>query len=295
MSPHEQFAKILQSHPDLHRTIKKKYDVARIIRKTNPDFDISHLLHDPVTTRGAPTQHFHYTICSSTQDLAKNHLMHQDKPAIFTADFQYAGYGRNGKWLGSIGQNILSSIIIPKHELNLPISLITSCLIRDYLQQYLTKKCDLKWPNDILLSGNKVAGVLAESSACNSFWIVGIGLNLHPDPVIENAPPKPFPATSVHLWTKQKVTRTSIIHAIAEKLLHLHDNIDTIEKNIFQNWCKYDYFYDKPTASKDQINIQGIGKGINRQGHYVIELPNKKRQPVMIGGIKAFEAKETGT
>lgn len=283
----EQFTKKFNLSPELHKTITSAEEVNKIINKSPSPLDINTLLHDPITTASAPIKHVHHTICPSTQDLAKNHLMHKDEPAIFTTDFQYAGYGRNGKWIGGIGQSLLASIIIPKQNTKLPITLIASFILRDYLQEYTTEKCQLKWPNDILVAGHKIAGILAESSACNTFWVIGIGLNLHADPTIKKAPQTPFPPSYFNQWTTKTLDRTSLIHTFADKLMQLENNMESVSTTAIKNWYKFDVFYKKGTASKDQVNIKGIGMGINSHGHYLVQLPNGNNQPVIMGGIAA--------
>lgn len=104
---------------------------------------------------------------------------------VFTADFQTAGRGRlDHKWLSSPGENLMMSAVLsvadlpPETVATLPLvaGLAAVLAIRAQLPASEAQGVLLKWPNDVLVGGRKVAGILCERNG--SLVIVGIGINV---------------------------------------------------------------------------------------------------------------------
>ena len=109
---------------------------------------------------------------------------------VFTADYQTAGRGRlDHKWLSPPGTNLMMSVVlsveglVPEQVATLP--LVVGLSVVKALQRFVagekdvrreTEDLKLKWPNDVLIDGKKVAGVLCERNGDNV--IVGIGVNV---------------------------------------------------------------------------------------------------------------------
>ncbi|NNN18330.1 MAG: biotin--[acetyl-CoA-carboxylase] ligase [Acidimicrobiaceae bacterium] len=114
-------------------------------------------------------------------DLAKQGL---SEGQIILADHQIAGRGRLDRdWIDIPGSSVLMSVLLrPKIGAQF-FFLITSALSLAALQVLEAKysiSCKLKWPNDVMVSDKKIAGVLAEAAfegAENVWVVVGIGLN----------------------------------------------------------------------------------------------------------------------
>ena len=94
---------------------------------------------------------------------------------VFTADYQTAGRGRlDHKWVAPKGKNLLMSVVLdvadlaPEHVATLP--LVVGLAVARAVGG------EIKWPNDVLLSGRKVAGILCERN--DDFVIAGIGVNV---------------------------------------------------------------------------------------------------------------------
>lgn len=102
---------------------------------------------------------------------------------VFTADFQTAGRGRlDHRWLSPPGTNLMMSVVLsvvglsPEQVATLPLvmGLAVARSVRFLLQGSVS--AFLKWPNDVLVAGKKLAGILCERQGDNV--IVGIGLNV---------------------------------------------------------------------------------------------------------------------
>jgi BirA family transcriptional regulator, biotin operon repressor / biotin---[acetyl-CoA-carboxylase] ligase len=140
--------------------------------------------------------------------------------SLFVADYQHAGRGRQGRaWLAEPGAALLMSILFretrresrPWHFTSLAsVSVVEA--IRPLVAQ---SSVAIKWPNDVMVDDEKVAGILAETS-----WdgrelqaIVGIGLNVTASPELAGA-------TTLALHADGPLDRGDVVLRIVERLDH---------------------------------------------------------------------------
>lgn len=105
---------------------------------------------------------------------------------VIASDFQRQGRGRHGRpWTSPPGRNLLFSLILrpdmsPRQVL--PVTLAFSLAATDVLGEHCGREARVKWPNDILMDGRKMGGILSESAsrAGRTNWVVaGIGINVN--------------------------------------------------------------------------------------------------------------------
>jgi len=99
---------------------------------------------------------------------------------IIVAGFQHAGRGRfaERKWVSLPGEGLLFTLILDAEIEKIPpalIPLLTGLGIGLYVEEHTGRRASIKWPNDVIVEGGKISGVLCESKADRIF--VGIGLN----------------------------------------------------------------------------------------------------------------------
>jgi BirA family biotin operon repressor/biotin-[acetyl-CoA-carboxylase] ligase len=114
---------------------------------------------------------------------------------VVLADAQTAGRGRAGRnWYSPPGQSLYLSILLrpdlPPRRIGW-LTMLGALAVADAISQFsiLNSQLRLKWPNDVLLNGKKVAGVLVESSLTGDrldYAVLGIGLNVNT--CFDNAP-----------------------------------------------------------------------------------------------------------
>ena len=103
---------------------------------------------------------------------------------VVTAEVQTAGRGRRGRaWLSPFGRNLAVSIgvAIDRSPAELgALSLVVGLAVRDALLEYGLQQIDLKWPNDVLMQGRKLAGILIELAQPDrpAQLVIGIGVNV---------------------------------------------------------------------------------------------------------------------
>lgn len=155
------------------------------------------------------------------------------KTSVLIADEQTAGRGRRGRvWLNTDGA-LLMSICIPLKGINpdlIPLISLTAAIAANEAiadlradKHKMTRNTGIKWPNDILISGFKVAGILSEAAndlSGGSYAVVGIGINVNaagiPDGLNQ-------PASSLRLLYNRDFDRISLGLRIADRLTELAD------------------------------------------------------------------------
>ena len=144
-----------------------------------------------------------YENLRSTSDEAKS-LARSGAPhgTVVWAKSQSAGRGRNGRvWLSPEGNLYVSIVLWPKASVarTLEIGFVAAISVAETVEMLLPPRClvALKWPNDVLVNGAKIAGILLECEPSDHAvpWVVlGIGINIAVAP--ENLS---YPVTSLSL------------------------------------------------------------------------------------------------
>jgi len=125
-----------------------------------------------------------YDSTSSTNDVAAEYAKNaaNDGLVVF-AEQQTAGRGRAGnQWQSSRADSILCSILLTESSLNGELlSLACAVATAEAIGKIGPGHANIKWPNDIILNGKKLAGILLESKVDNGrkSYIIGIGINCH--------------------------------------------------------------------------------------------------------------------
>jgi len=101
---------------------------------------------------------------------------------LVTATEQTAGRGRQGRtWAGQPGRSLLMSLVVREFDALLPLRVGLA------VADVAGPDARVKWPNDVLLAGRKIAGVLVEGRPQEGWAVIGIGLNVAVD--VDALPP----------------------------------------------------------------------------------------------------------
>jgi BirA family biotin operon repressor/biotin-[acetyl-CoA-carboxylase] ligase len=179
-----------------------------------------------------------YDIIDSTNNRARE-LALADAPegTLIVAETQLKGRGRLGRsWISPKGKGIWMSLVlrpdIPPDKAP-GITTLVAVAIRRVLNQLTGLDIGIKWPNDIIVNGRKVCGILTEMHGDMDkiyYIVVGIGINA-------NLEESDFPAeltktaTSLYISTGQTVDRRSVIVQIMKEI-----------ENIYYQYIKYGNF-----------------------------------------------------
>lgn len=127
---------------------------------------------------------FYIEQCSSTNDEILRFLPHSFPEifGIYTLN-QTRGRGQYGNsWTNTEGRNLAFSMAL-KSRLFSPDNFINFCtavFVRNFLANLADAEAKIKWPNDVILNGKKVCGILLEKKKIENetYYIIGIGLNI---------------------------------------------------------------------------------------------------------------------
>lgn len=196
----------------------------------------------------------------STQDEAKRLIEErfgkgdEERALAILADSQTGGRGTNGRtWVATDG-NLFLTCAIPMKQI--PMSKITllplgvGVTIAECLEPYCSIRPTLKWPNDVLIDGRKIAGTLIENyrSGLTDYWLVGIGINVltHPQALLPDQKDfrsKPRLPTSLAEFRNPSVEMPNAVGVgkrIALKLQHWVEALDGSEKSaVTASWKQW--------------------------------------------------------
>lgn len=144
--------------------------------------------------------------------------------SVYFADEQTAGRGRGGhRWESARHAGLYVSVLlrVPLAAARLPLLPLASGMAAAHaIETVAGVNADLRWPNDLLVEGRKVGGILVESKidgGALAFAVVGIGINVHQrsfDPGLAT------PATSLDLASGRTVSRQALLVALLKSLEH---------------------------------------------------------------------------
>jgi len=179
---------------------------------------------------------FYFSTLPSTMDKAREMAREGvGEGTVIVAGEQTAGRGRLKRtWISPRGNLALSIILYPDIS-NLPyLIMIASLAVVSALEKVIDLKAQKKWPNDILIRGKKVGGILIENEMNRNrvaFSIVGIGLNIDLD---TKAHPE-IATTAASLKSADKDTKTKLIKALLIEFERLYIILPA-GKPVFEAW-----------------------------------------------------------
>lgn len=140
----------------------------------------------PIVNKSGLTWELHFfDVVDSTNQVAMSMAQEERSEGhVIFADHQNSGRGRlDRQWIDSPGTSVLMSILLrpkfPKEFLYLITSALSLATLQ-ILNEKFTLSCQLKWPNDLMVSDRKIAGILAEANfgvEGDPVVVVGMGLN----------------------------------------------------------------------------------------------------------------------
>lgn len=197
---------------------------------------------------------------------------------LVVADQQDAGKGRRGRgWSSLPGTGIFMTLIL-KPELNPSnasmLTLVAAMAVAKGITRCTGMEAKIKWPNDIVINGKKVVGILTEMSAQMDYVnhiVVGVGINVNnesfPEEIAQNA-------TSLLLQSGKRVNRAALIEAVWEEFEHYYDRFMA-----YQDLRDLRKEYDASLANKGQkVRVldpkepfEGVAQGITDRGELIVD------------------------
>lgn len=211
---------------------------------------------------------------------------------LVVSDIQTAGKGRRGKpWVSSKGTGIWMSLLLKPNIIpsSAPmLTLVTALAMVRVMNKLEGIKAEIKWPNDIVVNGKKVCGILTEMN-CEldfiNYIVVGTGVNVNTENFSEEIHKV---ATSLYLETGKKINRGQIISSF---LKEFEDLYETFLERKSLDFMKIEY--ESNLVNRDQqvkvIELRntyiGCAKGVNEKGELLLELADGTIKEIVSGEV----------
>ena len=216
----------------------------------------------------------------STNNKAKQIALDEKEGAVVISEVQTSGRGRRGReWQSPKGGIYVSFILKPNvsPERAPQLTLVSSLALVETLNSIdgnLNAK--IKWPNDVLIKGKKISGILTELSADMekiNYIVVGVGVNVNTD--INSLPET---ATSLKLEMREEVSVKLFLKSFLEHYDSIYQEyLDGGINKIIQRWKD-----NSDTLSKNVKIIginetyEGLAKDIDENGALILRVDNKE-------------------
>ena len=211
---------------------------------------------------------------------------------MVVADRQTAGKGRRGRsWVSPAGTGIWMSMVLRPSMAPMSASMLTliaGLAVVKGVKESTGLEAMIKWPNDAVLNGKKICGILTEMSTeveCIRYVIPGIGINVNIDDFPEEIRDK---ATSLKLEAGRNIKRSPVIAAVADSFEYYYD---IFMKTSNMSGLKDDY--NKALVNKDREVLvldprgqyKGRALGIDDEGSLLVRQEDGNVSAVISGEV----------
>ena len=203
--------------------------------------------------------------------------------AVF-AESQSAGRGRRGnEWFAKAGQSVLCSIVLKDIDLSANVLTVLSAVaVVDVLEGWAIK-AGIKWPNDVLVGGRKICGILVEARDGN--FVVGIGINCHqsqddwPDDLA-------YPITSIDLASNGVCDRVEVASGLLNSFERWIEVAKTRPSDMIEIWKSKSTIVGKAVNLRyNNSDYSGVCQGFDSQQGLIVRLDD--------GQVRNFDAAHT--
>jgi BirA family biotin operon repressor/biotin-[acetyl-CoA-carboxylase] ligase len=272
----------------------------------NMDFETLPLFSKPHFTWNLKTDYvgrrFVYRpVSESTMDDARRMLerFRLTNGALLLAETQTAGRGRaNRSWISPPDVNLYFTVILtPAADDVRYLSYVTPLAVALAIEEVVTKqgvtlRPDLKWPNDLLIDGKKVAGVLIETTENSEgvlVALVGVGVNVNLD--VARHPEISDIATSLRDELGFSVAREELLAAFCNHFEGLYEAASGGNFEPFEAWKHRLVNLGKPVVANGSVErIEGIAVDVSADGALIIEQADGRRVTVEAGDVTLSHA-----
>jgi BirA family biotin operon repressor/biotin-[acetyl-CoA-carboxylase] ligase len=237
--------------------------------------------------------HFHRRIGSTNAEAFDLGRAGAPEGAAVIADEQTLGRGRLGRrWASPPGVNLYTSVIlrpmIPPRDAH-HLTFVAAVAVAEAVARVSPRRPSVKWPNDVLVDGRKVAGILLEmdSEADHvNFVVVGMGVNLNMGP---NGLPSPLRASAASLMGigGVEVSRSEFVCALYSSLEKWYKGYTTSGfARALSAWRGYFASEGRPVkvASLGRA-LSGICAGVDADGALLVRAPSGAIERVISGDV----------
>lgn len=229
-----------------------------------------------------------YPSLSSTNDIAKLEAKKgAQEGTVVVAEEQTAGRGRLKRaWLSPKGSLALSIILHPTPAQLPSLIMVASLAVVHCIEKVSGLKSQIKWPNDVLVNGKKVCGILIESDVRGSavdYAVIGIGLNVNLNTA--DFPEIAATATSISQESGEKISRREMIRCLLVEVENLYLVLGEGD-SVFREWRERLVTLGKEVKiSSGKASYRGIAESVASDGSLFLRQPDGNLIKIVAGDV----------
>lgn len=236
---------------------------------------------------------YYFDTIDSTQTFALEIASDKEDGTVIIAQKQTKGRGRmKRRWISPEGGIWLSIIIKPKADASLAtiFPLAVSVALSRAIQDTLGVKPELKWPNDLLINGKKIAGILVDASLTSNqidYMVLGIGINFDvPVKSIEKKIKNTGNYSGVASLTNTNTGDSiPLIQSFLSRLEESFESLTSNKKKILNQWSRRSSTIgNNITVKTEEGKIRGKATKIDSDGALILKSKNKTHR-ILAGDI----------
>lgn len=221
--------------------------------------------------------YIHFKEIDSTSSWAKANAERLDPNSLtcITAAKQTAGRGRNEKsWLSPEGENLYTTLFFTLSSNCDFIPNLAQMTTLSLAELLLSLHCpvQIKWPNDLVVEGKKLSGVLVEAFSFQDRIgvCVGIGLNVDIAPAVDQ------PTAYLNQFLEKPISGKRLLLSVVKGFSQSFQELE--EKKFSPMVERYNelliYKNELVTVTEKEISITGVCRGVDQIGQLILELPS---------------------
>ena len=273
---------------------KEGYEIEAVRNKgyrliDSPDVMSKAEIESLVDTKWAGKNVVYYDEIDRAKEAGDNGAAHG---TLFVADMQVAGKGRRGRvWKSPSGSSIYMTILLYPDipPVKAPqLTLLMAIAVAEGIQEVTGLETKIKWPNDIVVNGRKICGILTEMSTEIDYInhvVIGAGINVNQDTFSDDIKAT---ASSLKLELGKSVKRSELIAAVMKSFEKCYEIfIETEDLSGLQE------LYNSMLVNRDQeVKVLEPGNeykahaiGINQTGELIVRTPDGKEKEIYAGEV----------
>ena len=269
---------------------KEGYEITSVQNKgyhlvASPDILSKNELESIRRTKWVGSEIYYFDVTDSTNTQAKS-LGEGIAPhgTLVVAESQESGRGRRGRsWQSPAGSGIFMTLLL-KPDINpnnaSMLTLVAAIAVAKGMEKMLDFSVKIKWPNDIIIGGKKVCGILTEMSAQTDYVnhiVIGLGINVHNESFPEEISDV---ATSIYLETGRHINRAMLIEAIWEEF-EIYYECYLKTEDLSEIVAEYDKYLvnrkEKVRVLDSKDPYEGTAMGITNRGELIVDTWEARR------------------
>jgi len=243
---------------------------------------------DNLGTRFVGQKVIYYPTLTSTNDVAKRQAQQGVvEGTVVIAEEQTAGKGRIKRlWLSPKGSIALSVVLYPSLAYLPSLIMVASLAVVHCIEKVTGLRAQIKWPNDVLINGKKVCGILIESDVRGNrvdYAIIGIGVNVNLR--LSDFPEIPPTATSLSHELRRDVSRLDMIRCLLAEIERLYLILPSGD-SVYQEWRHNLVTLGRRVqASSDETTYTGVAESVASDGSLLLRQSDGSLIKIVAGDV----------